>query len=131
MRTKITALIIVSILVSVGCFAKGTGTLANPYSAAEACEAVKNLTWTSNADYESTDEVFVKGTISRIANSSTFTETGMFGNASFFIKDKVGDQEFYCYRILYLGNQMFEQGQTDIKVGDEVIVCGKPSSSDK
>lgn len=125
MRTKITALIIVSILVSVGCFAKGTGTLANPYSAAEACEAVKNLTWTSNADYESTDEVFVKGTISRIANSSTFTETGMFGNASFFIKDKVGDQEFYCYRILYLGNQMFEQGQTDIKVGDEVIVCGK------
>ena len=125
MRTKITALIIVSILVSVGCFAKGTGTLSNPYSAAEACEAVKNLTWTSNADYESTDEVFVKGTISRIANSSTFTETGMFGNASFFIKDKVGDQEFYCYRILYLGNQMFEQGQTDIKVGDEVIVCGK------
>ena len=125
MRTKITALIIVSLLVSVGCFAKGTGTLANPYSAAEACEAVKNFTWTSNADYESTGEVYVKGIISRIANSGTFTESGMFGNASFFIKDKVGDQEFYCYRILYLGNQMFEQGQTDIKVGDEVIVCGK------
>ena len=101
------------------------GTLAKPYSVAQACRAVEHLTWTSNADYESTDEVFVKGTISRIANSSTFTETGMFGNASFFIKDKVGDQEFYCYRILYLGNQMFEQGQTDIKVVDEVIVCGK------
>ena len=125
MRTKITALIIVSLLVSVGCFAKGTGTLANPYSAAEACEAVKNFTWTSNADYESTGEVYVKGIISRIANSGTFTESGMFGNASFFIKDKVGDQEFYCFRILYMYNQKFEQGQADIKVGDEVIVCGK------
>ena len=125
MRTKITTLIIVSLLVSVGCFAKGTGTLANPYSAAEACEAVKNLTWTSNKDYESTGEVYVKGIISRIANGGTYSEGGSYGNASFHIKDKGGNQEFYCFRVLYLGNQKFQEGQGDIKIGDEVIVCGK------
>ena len=125
MRTKITTLIIVFLLVSVGCFAKGTGTLANPYSAAEACKAVEHLTWTSNKDYESTGEVYVKGIISRIANGGTYSEGGSYGNASFHIKDKGGNQEFYCFRVLYLGNQKFQEGQGDIKIGDEVIVCGK------
>ena len=37
--------------------AKGTGTLADPYNAAGACAAVKDLTWTSNTEYESTDDV--------------------------------------------------------------------------
>ena len=69
--------------------------------------------------------MYVKGIISRIAYGGTFSEGGSYGNASFFIKDEVGDQEFYCFRVLYLCNQKFEQGQTDIKVGDEVIVCGK------
>ena len=125
MRTKITTLIIVSLLVSVGCFAKGTGTLANPYSAAEACEAVKNLTWTSNKDYESTGEVYVKGIISRIANGGTYSEGGSYGTAMFYIKDEVGDKEFYCFNILYLDNQPYQEGQGDIKVGDLVIICGK------
>ena len=35
MRTKITALLVVSLLVSVGCFAKGTGIVTNPFSVAE------------------------------------------------------------------------------------------------
>ena len=125
MRTKITALLVVSLLVSVGCFARGTGTLANPYSVKDACEAVKNLTWTSNTNYESIGDVFVKGIISSISSYGTFAESGSFGNASFYIKDKVGDKVFFCYRILYLGNKKFEAGQTDIKVGDEVIICGK------
>ena len=125
MRTKITTLIIVSFLVSVGCFAKGTGTLANPYSAAEACEAVEHLTWTSNKDYESTGEVYVKGIISRIANGGTYSEGGSYGTAMFYIKDEVGDKEFYCFNILYLDNQPYQEGQGDIKVGDLVIICGK------
>ncbi len=33
--------------------------------------------------------------------------------------------EFYCFRVLYLGNKKFESGQTDIKVGDEVIIYGQ------
>ena len=106
--------------------AKGTGTLADPYNAAAACAAVKDLTWTSNTVYESTGDVYVKGKISRIANKGTFTEGGTYGNASFYIsEDGTENGEFYCFRVLYLDNQKFETGQTDIKVGDEVVVCGK------
>lgn len=106
--------------------AKGAGTLNDPYNPAGAAAAVKDLTWTSNDVYETTGEVYVKGKISRIADKGTFTEGGTYGNASFYISEdgsEVG--EFYCFRVLYLGNKKFESGNTDIKVGDEVIVCGQ------
>ena len=105
--------------------AKGTGTVSDPYNALGAANAVKNLTWTSNTEYDTTGEVYVKGKISRIADNGTFGQSGTFGNASFWISDD-GTQtdEFYCYRILYLGNVKYTSG-TDIKVGDEVVVCGQ------
>ncbi|MBO6083261.1 MAG: hypothetical protein J6P46_09625, partial [Bacteroidales bacterium] len=56
----------------------------------------------------------------------TYTEGGTYGNASFYISaDGTENDEFYAFRILYLGNKKFEAGQTDIKVGDEVIIYGK------
>ena len=124
MRTKITTLV-VFLLVSITSYAKGSGTLADPYDVAAACEAVKNLTWTSSTDYETTGDVYVKGRISRIANNGTFTEGGNYGTASFYIEDYEGSVEFYCFRILYLGNKKYVKGKTDIKIGDEVIICGK------
>ena len=106
--------------------AKGKGTLEDPYNPAGATAAVANLTWTSNDDYQTTGEVYVKGKISRIADKGTFTDGGTYGNASFYIsEDGTQNGEFYCYRILYLGNKKYESGQTDIKVGDEVIIYGK------
>ena len=106
--------------------AKGSGTLNDPYNPAGAAAAVKNLTWTSNDNYETTGDVYVKGKISRIADKGTFTEGGTYGNASFYIsEDGTENGEFYCFRILYLGNKKFEAGKTDIKVGDEVIICGQ------
>ena len=106
--------------------AKGTGTQADPYNPAAAINAVKDLTWTDNTTYDTTSEVYVKGKISRIPEKGTFTEGGTYGNASFYISED-GSQagEFYCYRVLYLGNKKFEAGQTDIKVGDEVVVYGQ------
>ena len=102
------------------------GSLANPYTPTEACEAVKNLTWTSNTEYDSTDEVYVAGKISRIANNGTYTGGGTYGNASFWISaDGTENNELQVYRALYLGNKKFETGQTDIAVGDEVIIYGK------
>ena len=102
------------------------GTVGNPYTVAQALEAVKGLTWTSNDNYESTKEVYMKGKISRIPRGGTFTEGGTYGNASFYISDTgAEDIEFYCFRILYLGNTKFTEGQTDIKAGDVVVVCGK------
>lgn len=104
----------------------GTGTLDDPYNALGAVDAVKDLTWTSNTDYESTDDVYVKGKISRIANNGTYTGGGTYGNASFYIsEDGNAVNEFYCFRVLYLGNKKFEAGQTDIKVGDDVVIYGK------
>ncbi|MBQ9192195.1 MAG: hypothetical protein IJ156_00555 [Bacteroidales bacterium] len=106
--------------------ANAKGTLNNPYTPAEAAEAVKDLTWTSNTDYQSTDEVYVKGKICKIASKGTYTEGGTYGNASFYLSaDGTGDGEFYVFRALYLGNVKFEAGKTDIAVGDEVVVCGK------
>ena len=102
------------------------GSLGNPYTPTEACEAVAGLSWTSNTEYESTDEVYVAGKISRIADNGTYTEAGSYGNASFWISaDGTGNGEFQVFRALYLGNKKFEAGQTDIKVGDEVIIHGK------
>lgn len=102
------------------------GTLANPYTPLEACEAVKDLTWTDNNTYETTGDVYVAGKISRIANKGTYTEGGTYGNASFFISaDGTENGEFQVFRALYLGNKKFEAGQTDIKVGDDVIIYGK------
>ena len=109
-----------------GAKSNGTGTLEDPYTVEGANAAVANLTWTSSTEYQTTDVVYVKGIISRIADNGTFAQSGTFGNANFYISDDgtVGEKDFYCYRVLYLGNQKYTSG-TDIKVGDEVIVCGK------
>jgi len=105
---------------------EGDGTLENPFNPAQAIDAVKDLTWTSNTDYEKVGPYYVKGKISRIANKGTFTESGTYGNASFYIsEDGTETDEFYCFRVLYFGNKKFEDGQTDIKVGDEVVICGE------
>lgn len=106
--------------------AKGSGTLEDPYNPVAAANAVKDLTWTSTTEYQKTGDVYVKGKISRIAPNGTFTEGGTYGNSSFYISEDGSENgEFYCFRILYLGNKKFESGQTDIQVGDEVIVYGK------
>ena len=103
----------------------GTGTVTDPYNVAAARAAVKNLTWTSNDNYEKTGVVYVKGKISRIADNGTYGQSGTFGNATFYINDDGADgAELYAYRILYLGNKKYTSG-TDIKVGDEVVICGE------
>ncbi len=104
---------------------KGSGTKEDPYNVAAAINAVKNLTWTANDNYQKVGPYYVKGKISRIADNGTFSQSGTFGNATFYISDD-GTQngEFYCYRLLYLGNKKYTSG-TDIKVGDEVVIYGE------
>ena len=69
----------------------------------------------TNSAYESTDEVYVKGTISRIVKLGTFAHGGSQGTAMFYIKDEVGDKEFYCFNILYLDNQPYQEGQETLR----------------
>lgn len=106
----------------------GTGTQADPYNAAGAAAAVANLTWTSNEDYQSTDDVYVKGKISRIAEINGVSQafSAQYGNASFYIsEDGSTSGEFYVFRTMYLGNRKWVEGDSQIKVGDEVVICGK------
>ncbi|MBQ3722401.1 MAG: BACON domain-containing protein, partial [Bacteroidales bacterium] len=103
---------------------KGTGTLDDPYNPAGAANAVKNLTWTSNTEYQKTEPVYVKGKIAKIANNGTFGQSGTYGNASFYIsEDGTGDGEFYIFRTMYFNGEKYTSG-TDIKVGDEVVIYG-------
>lgn len=100
--------------------AKGSGTLADPYNPV----AANNYTSSLAADKESDKDVYIKGIISRIANNGTFNT--QYGNASFYIsEDGKESGEFYVFRTLYLGNVQWTDGCTQIKVGDEVIICGK------
>ena len=80
--------------------------------------------WKSNTEYETSDNVYVKGKISKI--NETYTASGNNGNATFFISEDGTEEsdQFQCYRILYLGNKQYTSG-TDIKVGDDVVIYGK------
>ena len=108
--------------------ANAKGTVSNPFTPAEAAEAVKDFTWTSNSEYEHLDDVYVKGKISRIAQNKGVDQyfTSDYGNASFYISaDGTESGEFYVFRTLYLGNRKWVEGDTQIKVGDEVVIFGQ------
>ena len=108
--------------------ASGTGTLDDPFNVAAALNAAAPLTWTSSKNYEKAGPYYIKGKISRIANNGTYTQAGDYGNASFYISDDGAQtSEFYCYRILYLGNKKYTEYNSapDIQVGDNVVIYGE------
>lgn len=102
---------------------KGTGTKDDPFSVAGVIEYVKTL----EADKSSTEQFFVMGKVSTITQDFTYNVSNgnTFGNARFNISDDgAASNEFICYNCYYLGNRKFTAGETDIKLGDNVIVCG-------
>lgn len=105
--------------------AKGDGSLENPFNPAGITAVAEKL----DDNAVSPKSYYMKGKISRIAVSKnveqTFTNNVDYGNASFYIVDaEDGTGEFYIYQTYYLGNRKWVTGDTDIKVGDEVIVYG-------
>ena len=100
--------------------AKGSGTLSDPWNAAAANQYTSSLA----ADTESDKDYYIQGKIAKIANNGTFS--AQYGNATFYISDDGKDENtFYVFRTLYLGNQKWADGDTQIQVGDEVVICGK------
>ncbi len=98
----------------------GDGTEASPYNAAAANKYVSGLA----ADTESDKDIYIKGKIAKIANNGEFN--AQYGNASFYISDDGKDENtFYVFRTLYLGNKKWTEGDKQIKVGDEVVICGR------
>ncbi|MBR4240276.1 MAG: hypothetical protein IKQ03_12865 [Prevotella sp.] len=97
----------------------GSGTADDPYNVAAIVELVQGM----EAGVESTQDYYFKGKISAITEEYS-TE---YGNATFYISDTGanGGTKFYVYRALYLGNKRFANGDEQIKIGDDVIVCGK------
>ena len=96
-----------------------TGTLESPLTASQAYDIVAAMESgkTSDADY------YVKGKICSIK----FTFSAQYGTATFNISDDgaTGGKEFIAYSSYYFGNQPWVEGNTQVQVGDEVVVCGK------
>ncbi|MBR1410124.1 MAG: BACON domain-containing protein [Prevotella sp.] len=99
-----------------------SGTLTNPFSVADAIAYCQTLTAATANDF------YVKGKISKIVNNGLFS--AQYGNATFWISD---DGEFHddlqldfeAYRVIWLGNKKWAEGNAQIAEGDEVLICGK------
>ena len=99
--------------------ATGDGTKENPFNSVAANVEASKL----EAGVESEKEYYIKGIVSSVKNAYAADQ---YGNASFYISDDgKTDNQFYCFRTLYLGNEKYTEGKTNIAVGDEVVVCGK------
>ena len=96
--------------------AKGAGTQADPYNVA----GVLNYLNTLGADVTSPNDVYIKGKV----NTITEQFGTQYGNATFTMIDEGFGAVFTAYRVLYLGNKKYTEGDL-LNEGDEVIVCGK------
>ena len=98
--------------------AKGSGTESDPYNAIAAIQYTKSL----GSDMESTNDIYVTGIISSIK----YTYSSSFGTATYNISvDGKAENEFTVYGSYYLNNQPWKDGDTQIQIGDDVVVCGK------
>lgn len=97
----------------------GSGTKDDPYNVSAAIDAVKDLTYTDTKNYDKIPNIFVKGVISAIKS----IDTGTYGNAEYSLVDKNATAVFGVYRGYSLSGVKFTS-DTEIKVGDEVVVFG-------
>lgn len=88
----------------------GQGTSASPYTVADANAILA-------AKAETTDTVFVSGTISQISEIST-----QYGNGTYYISDDgTTTNQLEVFRSYYLGNVKYTS-EDQVKVGDKVVV---------
>ena len=94
----------------------GSGTAEDPYNAVAANQLGESLEADANSE-----TVYVKGIVSRIDE----VETEKYGNAIFYIsEDGTTNNQFYVFHCYGLGGEKFTS-EDELKVGDEVIVCGQ------
>lgn len=99
---------------------EGSGTADDPYTVAGVRAFIDGL---GAAGTISDNEVFVKGIIKSIPNNGQFN--AQFGNASFYMTDPNGSDEFEAYRIYYFGNRPWVEGDALVEVGQEAVICGR------
>ncbi len=98
----------------------GTGTLANPLTASQVYDIVAAM----ESGVTSTEDYYVKGKICSIK----FEYSAQYGTATFNISDdgNTGSKEFTAYSTYYhASEQKWKEGDTQVAVGDEVVICGK------
>lgn len=97
--------------------ATGDGSKENPFNSVAANQMASKL-----ASGEKTDkQYYIKGKVVSVKEAFS----AQFGNASFYISDDgKEDNKFYVFRTLYLNNEKWTEGKTNVAVGDEVLVCG-------
>ena len=103
------------------------GSLTNPYTPSEIAALI---TGGNTPD----EDVYIKGTVSAVL----YTFSAKYGTGTFWLSDD-GEfngsedkktttdytHDFECYSVYWLGNTPWVEGNGQIAVGDEVIVCGK------
>ena len=93
------------------------GTATDPISVADAIANAKAIGSTASAK-----DFYVKGKISSIK----FEYSAQYGTATYNISDDgSAGTEFTVYGSYYFESKSWQEGQTQIAVGDEVIVCGR------
>ena len=96
----------------------GEGTLASPFTAADATAMASALEQGTTTN----DSYYIKGKVSSI----TYTFDVEHGTATFYISEDGSEtDQFLIYAAYYLGNRSWKDGDTQIAVGDDVIVCGQ------
>jgi len=94
---------------------EGEGTAASPFNTVKALEVTKALA----ADVTTDTEYYVKGKVSFIKEIST-----QFGNGTYSITSEGTNVAFDIFRSYYINGDKFT-AEEQLKVGDEVVVCGK------
>ncbi len=98
---------------------QGEGTIVSPFNVAAIVAKIKEMP----AGVESTEEYYIKGKVSIVETEpATITQ---YGNHTFKMIDE-GDNStvFTAFQVYGPGKKKFTSVD-DIKVGDEVVVCGK------
>lgn len=103
------------------------GTVDNPYLASEIAELLL-------AGETFDENIYIKGKVSAIL----YSFSASYGTGTFWISDdgtsfvsadkKKTDNpahDFECYSVYWLNNQPWAEGNAQVEVGDEVVVCGK------
>ena len=97
----------------------GDGTLASPYNPQAASDVAAALASGAKTD----GDVYVAGKVSSVK----YTFDVQHGTATFYISEDgtTSGTQFQCYSVYYLGNRAWVDGDTQIAVGDDVIIYGK------
>ena len=101
----------------------GTGVKDDPYNVAAAVAAVKDLTWTSNTDFQKVGPFYVKGKVSSVK----FAFDAEHGTATFNISDDgtTTAAQFACYSVKYFDGAAWVEGNTQVTVGADVVIYGE------